>query len=100
MSSKEISIKKEPLLIKVKVLFYYGMQISEIVPETSMSVSMSFFLIVSNTAIFLAPYVPVIIQNIFSIEGYANSFFYIGLILIIGSVLSAIFRLKRNQGAN
>ncbi len=79
-------------------LSYYAMVVSEIVPESKMSLSMSFYQVIFNVSIFLAPYVPLIIMQFTKGETYASTFVYIGSILLIGGLISLVLALKnRNQ---
>lgn len=81
-------------------LSYYAMVLSEIVPESDMSLSMSYFFIVFNIATFLSPYVPLIIQKLLNVSTYNLSFFYIGILLAIGAVISLVNNMIKRSKKN
>lgn len=84
-------------------LSYYAMVLSETVPESDMSLSMSYFFIVINVAVFLSPYVPILIQKIPNVITYNQSFLYIGIMLGIAasiSLMNNLVKMKRSSTAN
>lgn len=78
---------------------YYPMVISEIVPESKLSIIMSFYMITLNISFFLSTYVPIVIQRIFRVESTADSLIYIGILLGIGGVVSLILAFKSKKTA-